>query len=264
MPKAAPATSIAGLVASFALVLGGCGTSTGSQSYAVSVDDTSVLSALAGFRDSPAFVKVNDAPYATGLGTGALVNVYVSAQAFAPYASITPEKTGSGAEVPEGTMIVREVLEPSGAVKTLTLMVKGPKGYNPDLGDYWFGVTDANAVPVLDTQGAKKLGRVEECYSCHTPRASDDWLFGVPAANRPGVGPGDPPDAGVPPPPPPPPSQEPLCGDFACNLGESCLTCPYDCGVCPPEGGDDHGGSGGGGDNSGPGGGGGSGGSGHG
>jgi uncharacterized membrane protein YgcG len=233
------------------------------------VDEAAIMSTLGGHRDSPAFVRLNDAPYPTALGTGADINVYVSTNGYAAYASITPEVTGSGVTVPEGTLIVREVLEPSGAIKTLTLMYKGPKGYNPDLGDFWFGVTDPAGKPVPDPAGAPKIGRLAECYSCHTPRASDGWLFGVPADVRPVVTPPTTPTP-TPTPPPvtplppaPPPTAEPVCGDFFCNGNESCAVCPYDCGRCPDDDDDDDddgggghgGGSSGGGSNSGGGGG---------
>jgi len=208
-----------------------------SDVFAIKVDETAILSTLAGHRDSPAFVRVNEASYPTALGTGADINLYVSANGYAQYASINPDAQGSGINVPEGTLIIREVLEPNAAIKTLTLMYKGPKGYNPELGDFWFGVTDAAAKPALDTAGAPKLGRLKECFSCHIPRASDGYLFGVPLDVRPMAIPT--PTTPIPPttplPPPPPPTQQPVCGDFACNGNESCATCSYDCGRCPPD-----------------------------
>jgi hypothetical protein len=124
-------------------------------------------------------------------------------------------------------------MEPSGAVKSLTLMYKGPPGYNPDLNDFWFGVTDPQGVPVQEN-GKAKLGRLEECYSCHLGRSNDGYLFGVPADVRPDVTPPDPD-----PPTPPPVTPAPLCGDFTCNGGENCQVCPADCGICPVPPGDD-------------------------
>jgi hypothetical protein len=203
--------------------------STGREAAELTVDEDSILSALASYRTSPGMAKVNDTPYETALGTGARIDVYVSAHAFAPYAAIAPEATGTGADVPEGTLIVREVQEASGAVKSLTLMYKGPKGYNPDLDDFWFGVTSPDGTPVVEN-GASKTGKLQECYSCHLARGSDGFLFGVPADNRAGDAP-----VAEPPEPPPPPSSEPLCGDFFCNGGENCAVCSEDCGQCPDE-----------------------------
>jgi hypothetical protein len=204
----------------------------------VSVDDDAILSTLATFRTSPAFQHVNRDGYETGLGTGAIIDVYVSANGFAPYATIAPETQGTGAEVPEGTLIVREVKETSGAVKSLTLMYKGPKGYNPDLNDFWFGVTDPDGTPVVQ-DGKPRLGKLTDCYSCHLARSQDGYLFGVPAQNRPGQ---DEPPVVEPPPPPTPPTSPPLCGDFICNGIESCALCGFDCGICPDDHGDDDGG----------------------
>ena len=52
------------------------------------------------------------------------------------------ETTGSGVTVSPGTVIVRSVLDASGNVSKLTLMAKGPPGYDPSIGDWWFGETD--------------------------------------------------------------------------------------------------------------------------
>jgi hypothetical protein len=228
-------------------VVTACEIVSSSGDLAIKVDEAAIMSTLGGHRNSPAFVRLNAEPYPTALGTGADIHVYVSANGYASYGSITPEKSGSGIIVPEGTLIVREVLEPSGAIKTLTLMYKGPKGYNPDLGDFWFGVTDSAARPVLDAAGGPKTGRLAECYSCHIPRASDGYLFGVPAdvrPVRPTMTPEPPP---VPPlPPAPPPTAEPVCGDFTCTGYENCSVCSYDCGRCPDDDDDDDDGGGGG------------------
>jgi hypothetical protein len=80
-------------------------------------------------------------------------------------------------------MIVRAVLGAGGATETITLMYKGAPGYNPDLGDFWFGVTDASGEPRI-VDGVAQLGRLEACYGCHADRGDDDFLFGVPATNR--------------------------------------------------------------------------------
>ena len=138
----------------------------------IGVDEASLLSMLPGYAGSPAFSRLNLAPYMTALPSGAAVNVWVSMNAYAAYAGIAPEIDGTGIVAPEGTMLVREVLGDAGQVDKLTLMYKGPAGYNPGVGDFWFGVTDANGTP-------EKVGRLEECYGCHQERARDGYLFGV-------------------------------------------------------------------------------------
>jgi Cytochrome P460 len=143
----------------------------------ITVDESALLSVLPHHGSELAFARLNAEPYVTALESQDLVNVWISRQAFSEYQVIAPELSDSGVEVPEGTLIVREVLDDAGAVKTLTLMYKGPPGYNPEIGDWWWGVTDGQGQPT-------KMGKLEECYSCHLDRAGDDFLFGVPRAER--------------------------------------------------------------------------------
>ena len=150
---------------------------------AVDVNTSALLALLPQVHDSPVWMRMNEAPYVTGLGTGSSINVYVSIIGHEAYSRIRPEADGSTADVPPGTMIVREVLADDGSVDTLTLMYKGPPGYNPDLGDFWFGVTDGKGVPKWK-DGAELIGRVGACYDCHVDRDKDGFLFGVPMAMR--------------------------------------------------------------------------------
>jgi hypothetical protein len=181
-PSSHPIRSGAPLL--IAVILAACFPDPPAPTGGTAVDEQAMLSAVRAFRTSPAFVRLNQFEYTTALASKAQINVYVSSQAFAPYASIVPESKGSDVYVPEGTLIVRQVKGSAGAADTLTLMYKGPEGYNPDLGDFWFGVTDLAGVP-LQQAGVARTGRLEECYSCHLDRADDDFLFGVPAAMRP-------------------------------------------------------------------------------
>lgn len=221
----------------------GCGFQ--AQDAGVSVDDAAIMSTLSRYRDSPAFARLNQAPYPSAIGDSAKVNIFVSTNAYAAYGSITPDVSGSGVVVPQGTLLVREVLQPSGAIEALAVMFKAPAGYNPEMGDLWLGVADAAGRPALDDAGAPRLGRLAECATCHAARASDGYLFGVPAAVRPKVVTPTPNPPPVPPlPAPPPPTPQPVCGDFVCNGAESCEVCEADCGRCDDDGG--HGGKDGG------------------
>jgi hypothetical protein len=148
------------------------------------ISEDAILGVVRSMQGSAELAAVNAAAYATALPSGALINVYVSDEGHDWYTAIAPEREGSGSIVPEGTLIVREVLGNDDAVATITLMYKGAPGYNPDLGDYWFGVTDPAGDPVVE-DGVPQVGRLEACYGCHLDRPDDDFLFGVPAAQRP-------------------------------------------------------------------------------
>ena len=149
------------------------------------IDEAAILASIAQgrYRTSPAFTELTLAPYPSVAAPGAMILAWVSTASLGAYAAISPEATGSHATTPEGTTIVRAVLGTDGGVAKLTLMSKGPRGYNPALGDWWFAVTDPNGTPFENDAGAE-VGRMSGCYSCHVPRGGDDYLFGVPLDDR--------------------------------------------------------------------------------
>jgi mono/diheme cytochrome c family protein len=155
--------------------------------------------------------------YASAVAASSSIELYASRDATAAYRAIAPEASGSRASVPEGGVIVREVLDASGTAQRLTVMAKGPAGYEPILGDWFFAVTDLAGVPAVEN-GQARAGRLVDCYGCHTPRAADDYLFGVPLDQR-GSGSA----------PPPQGSGTTVCGDFTCDGGETHAICPQDC-----------------------------------
>jgi hypothetical protein len=161
-----------------------------------SVDDAQILASVAGgaYRHGTRFVPVSAAAYPSAIAAQTSINVWVTAADYAAYTRISPDASGSGASLAPGAIIVREVLDASGAVAKVTLMAKGPPGYNPTVGDFWFGVTQPDGTPMVD-QGTAEVGKVSACFGCHMPRASDGFLFGVPAADRAPSGSGSTPPA---------------------------------------------------------------------
>lgn len=127
------------------------------------------------------FTKINAMSYGSTIGAFN-IDLYINQDA-PEFKQIHPETAGSKVVLPVGTLIVRNVLDATGKVAKVTLMGKGPAGYDPTLGDWWFGVTDPTGSPLSDTTGLQ-VGRLSGCHGCHIPRASDDFLFGVPAADQ--------------------------------------------------------------------------------
>jgi len=158
----------------------------GRSAPALDVDSSAVVASIGAgaYRTSAAFTHATRAPYPSSAAMGAWVDEWVSSSAYAQYTQIRPDATGSGVHVPVGTTIVRAVVDAQGDPTELTLMVKGPAGYNPTLGDWWFGVTDPDGQPAAD-DGGVMLGRLAGCTTCHLPRGGDDFLFGVPTDDRP-------------------------------------------------------------------------------
>ncbi|HEU4732511.1 MAG TPA: hypothetical protein VFT22_31670 [Kofleriaceae bacterium] len=140
--------------------------------------DTQILDEA---RRARGFTQINQAPYASTLGA---FNITVSVNQDArDYRQIHPESSGSHVTMPVGTLLVREVLDAAGQVTKVTLMAKAPAGYDPTIGDWWWGVTDPSGAPLSDASGLQ-VGRLTACHGCHLPRATDDYLFGVPQAAR--------------------------------------------------------------------------------
>jgi hypothetical protein len=135
------------------------------------------LAVLARAEDYRSFQRINSAPFASGVKGS--VNVWVSPEGAPAYAMLNTPNADAAPPVPEGTVIVREVLDPTGKVTKLTMMAKGPTGYQPELGDWWFAVTDPSFAPIYGEE-TWQVGRMPECHSCHVPHADEDFLFGVP------------------------------------------------------------------------------------
>jgi len=132
-------------------------------------------------RPYRSFTRVNTRAYQSSLGAFQ-INVYVHGDARG-YHAIHPETTdpAGSTDLAIGTVIVREVLDAQGAVSKLTLMAKGPRGYDATLGDWWFAEATADGTP-LEIDGVARAGRLTDCHGCHVPRATDDYMFGVPKA----------------------------------------------------------------------------------
>lgn len=151
----------------------GCGVST---DMTLSDDDIDAK-LLARVEVYSTMSRVNARPYQSELGAFD-VNNFVTGDV-ASYRRIHPEEPNSDVRLAVGTTIVREVLDAQGRTEKLTVMAKGPPGYDPTLGDWWFAVTDPSGVPLVEGN-ALLVGRLVKCHDCHRERDRDDFLFGVP------------------------------------------------------------------------------------
>lgn len=148
------------------------------------LDEWEVLVRVAGKAyASDGFVAINAKPYPSSLSSSN-INVFVSTEGWWEFLHASPESTGQGVALPEGTIIVREVLDEDGEVETLTVMRRGPDGYSPGHGDMWYAVLEPSGFPRIENDELL-IGRLEErCAGCHDERAADGHLFGVPLDAR--------------------------------------------------------------------------------
>lgn len=137
------------------------------------------LSQLSTYRSE---MKMVSYIYTSDLAPNPQIELWINQGAAAAYKRIRPDRKGANVDLPEGTLIVREVLS-AGRVAKLTVMGKGPQGSNPVVGDWWFAVTTPTGTPLIEN-GQEQLGKLPQCVTCHDARgAADDFLFGVPAAS---------------------------------------------------------------------------------
>lgn len=139
-----------------------------------------------------AFVEVTGAAYRSSVAPDRSIRVWVSRRDAGEFLRVSPEASGSGAELARGAVVVREVYAASGAMESLTVMARSHPGYSPGHGDWWFGLLDEEGWPRFDDLGEPMIGpQLERCASCHRPREADGFLFGVPGLHRdPGLVPG--------------------------------------------------------------------------
>lgn len=95
----------------------------------------------------------------------------------AAYGALRAGKTGAAAQLPYGSVIVREtVADPNGGKPVrVVAMVKRARGFNPKGGDWEFLNIDPSLAKV---EGRQKKG---SCLDCHASQRETDFVFPVPA-----------------------------------------------------------------------------------
>lgn len=123
----------------------------------------------------PTFHKVNARPFRTAQHQGNPdVNVWTNDLATDPYRMVS-SGAASDPEFPVGSMIVKEMIDATGAPPILTVMAKQPPGFDPDHRDWWYGRLEVDGTP---TSG-RFVGKVSFCIACHAGAGSGRYLFGV-------------------------------------------------------------------------------------
>jgi hypothetical protein len=127
----------------------------------------------AGFR------RANKRVFPSTVAPGKSIDMWVSEAAFQDMQRISPDRSGSHAQVPTGTIIVRDVYD-GDELKTITVMVKLEDGSFPLGGDFWYGITDPDGTFRRSDQGLPLAGLLANCGTCHLRRSQDAFLFGTP------------------------------------------------------------------------------------
>ena len=123
--------------------------------------------------------RINRIPVISSLNQFQLINTYLSPQATNEYQQISPDLSGTNPNLSEESIIVREVFDLQTQKTKLTVMIKGPEGYNPEVGDFYFAVLNEQGEFLEDADGSRQSGTMPDCAVCHIARGEDGYLFGV-------------------------------------------------------------------------------------
>jgi hypothetical protein len=165
------------------LALSNCGSRSDAPAAAASVpgslDDMGIENAASELRD---LTRISTAPFPTKQHAGnALVNVYANALAEDRYRAIVPGGAApAGFTFPAGSLLVKEMLDPSGGPSVLTAMYKRQAGYDPAHGDWWYGRLNSDGTPTNPAYA----GRIEFCVACHSGTARWDYAWGIATASQ--------------------------------------------------------------------------------
>ena len=120
--------------------------------------------------------QVNATPEPGTHGDADTVNYFAAAENVQLFLTIDPERTDQNVGFIEGSMFVKEHFDPADEVIGFTVMYKGPPGYNPEGGDWFWARVNGGEVT--------HEGQVGFCVDCHVMVESTDYVYGVPLDNR--------------------------------------------------------------------------------
>ena len=106
------------------------------------------------------------------------IQVWITPESEDEYLSVAPNASGSGAYLPEESLIIRDIYDEDMVLSYRTLIAR--MGHPDELGGWLFGVYDLNGEVMVNDDGSEMFGLMAECEGCHMIRADDDYLYGVP------------------------------------------------------------------------------------
>ena len=114
------------------------------------------------------------------------INVWISDTGESEFRALEPQVSDPDLTFPVGTFLLKEQdMENDGVVDSYTMMYKQPEGYNPDAGDWWWAVTDADFNVMMDLVGnGSEVTFCGECHSAPADYASSDFAIGIDSANQ--------------------------------------------------------------------------------
>ena len=123
--------------------------------------------------DWPSWTKINSERFESDGHTSAWVDIYTESRYADAYRALAGPMS-VGFRVVKAQYKTRDAAEPSG----LTVMGKMEPGYDPDHGDWFYGVYDPTGTKAI------KQGKLDSCLECHDAEEATDYLSGIPEEYR--------------------------------------------------------------------------------
>lgn len=139
---------------------------TGDEAGEPEVDARAVAQLVAQYET---FVRLTQRPISSAHGLADTIHVWARSSDVESYEAAS---AGDPVDFAEGALIVKEQFDADGALSSLTVMYKGPQGYAPEAGDWWWGFFGAD----LSLQNG---GRIGACIDCHQRAEASDWIYGL-------------------------------------------------------------------------------------
>lgn len=124
------------------------------------------------FAEWSSWTQVSPQPFVSKGHRKQTASLYVESAEHADWYGRLPE----GETAPVGFRVVKVMYEDAGATAVANIMgmTKMPAGYDPDNGDWFYGVYDESGTKAM------QAGKVEMCINCHSSSDDTDYLGGMP------------------------------------------------------------------------------------
>ncbi len=160
---------------------GGNGTDSGSDSGGAEIDEDAVIDEVLGLEQG-GFVTVNRSPLES-VHAAERVDIWAPPSATDLYFQIDPPNYSQPVTFPVGTTLIKRHFSDAGATAGdgFTVMHKGPAGYAPETGDWWWARLAEDGSIIVSGDGT---GDTELCINCHNPASAADYVMGIDAADH--------------------------------------------------------------------------------
>lgn len=143
--------------------------SSDTEMAAVEIDEADVLASAMGYENNLQQFNSEPEPQQTHSDAASVI-VWGTPEIAEVFASIDPNDPTQEVSFEPGTLLVKEHFDLNGVTIGLTVMYKGPPGYNESGGDWFWARVRGSEIT--------HQGRVDFCLDCHRAAENTDFVVG--------------------------------------------------------------------------------------